>query len=290
MVKTIYIARHGFRSNWLPEPHPPNPTGIDLDPALAPHGVEQAEQLGAFLHLLPINEQPQLILSSPFYRCVESARPLAKLLDLPVYLERGVGEKYNKGRSVIPEPANYEVLRPFFGSILGEEKDWPRDKTLGIIPSLEGELNEEVFERAKLVWAKLIPLLDAKYPNVDNIIIVTHAATKIALGMALLKRKGVYDTIDDDSHTLLRAGACSLDKYKRIGEDQWEILMNGNCEFLTNGEEMHWDFHANVEAGSDADIKQRRSQRAEKESTPVTETATGVEEDDETAQEFEVCS
>lgn len=304
MVKTIYIARHGYRSNWLPEPHPPNPTGIDLDPALAPHGVEQAEQLSVFVHLLPINEQPQMILSSPFYRCVETARPLAKLLDIPVYLERGVGEKYGKGRKTIPEPANYELLRPFFGNILGKEEDWPRDGKLGVIPSLEGELDKEVFERAKLVWSRLVPLLDEKYPKIDNILIITHAATKIALGMALLERKGVLDTIDDDSHRVLRAGACSLDKYRRNEESKWEILMNGNCEFLTNGEEMNWDFHSSVEAGSDEDIRLRNLHKqaiadaqaqatqahSERESTPVTETAKGVEEDEETAQEFEVCS
>ena len=78
-------------------------------------------------------------------------------------------------------------------------------------------------------------------------LIVTHAATKIALGSALLQLKSVTDVIDDNQ-TVLRAGACSLSKFVRDGEDktndtiQWKIVMNGNCEFLTQGEEMNWDF------------------------------------------------
>ena len=97
-IETIYIARHGYRSNWLPPPHPPNPTGIDSDPALAPHGVEQAQQLAAYLTSLPTHEKPEFIIASPFYRCIETSRPIAEMLDLKIALERGVGEWFRKNR------------------------------------------------------------------------------------------------------------------------------------------------------------------------------------------------
>ena len=125
---------------------------------------------------------------------------------------------------------------------------------------------------------------------------------KIALGSALLQLKSVTDVIDDNQ-TVLRAGACSLSKFVRDGEDktnhtiQWKIVMNGNCEFLTQGEEMNWDFRRGVEAGSAEDIAQRKAAaEAEAEALkkmnkptdgPITESATGAEIDGN-EDEFEV--
>ncbi|KAK6200267.1 uncharacterized protein RJT21DRAFT_121166 [Scheffersomyces amazonensis] len=286
-LKTIYIARHGYRSNWLPEPHPPSPTGIHSDPPLAAHGVEQAKQLAGYLHSLPSLEQPQFLISSPFYRCVETCQPIAQMLSLKVVLERGVGEWYRKKRRVIPTPANYDVLHQFFHEILVEESEWPRDETVGVIPSLDGETPSDIFDRASLFWSKFIPIFESKYPQIDTILIVTHAATKIALGNSLLDLKSVHDSIDEHG-TKLRAGACSLDKYIRSNENSWINKMNGNCTFLTKGEEMHWDFSSTVEAGSDEDIrlrkereelekkKQQQSQQ-QRETTPVTDIASGNE-------------
>ncbi|ODV79063.1 transcription factor TFIIIC, tau55 subunit [Suhomyces tanzawaensis NRRL Y-17324] len=289
-LKRIYISRHGYRANWLPEPHPPNPTGIDSDPPLAPHGVDQAKQLAAYLTSLPDNEKPQFILSSPFYRCVETGRPIAEMLSLSIALERGVGEWYKKNRKIIPEPADYNRLRSFFNNVLVEESFWPRDDTVGVIPNLSGESEEEIFQRAEEFWVKFIPVFESRFPEFENVLIITHAATKIALGLSLLKLKGVRDYLDDNK-TTLRAGACSLDLYRRAGLN-WELKMNGNCDFLTEGEEMNWNFHSGFEAGSDEDIKARKEEERKKklkkqelaekaedesvrETTPVTELASG---------------
>ena len=91
--------------------------------------------------------------------------------------------------------------------------------------------------------------------------IVTHAATKIALASALLGLSSVFDYIDD-KQTLIRAGSCSLSKFIKSNNDdsnKWKIVMNGNCEFLTKGEEMNWDFRQGVEAGSAEDIARRKA-------------------------------
>ncbi|EGV62470.1 transcription factor TFIIIC, tau55 subunit [Yamadazyma tenuis ATCC 10573] len=254
-LKHIYIARHGYRMNWLPPPHPPNPTGIDSDPPLAPHGVDQAKELAEYIASLPHNQQPQFILSSPFYRCVETGEPISKALDIPIVLERGVGEWYKVGRGVIPEPANYDALSKFF-SHLSNADEWDRDKTVGVVPSLTGETETDIFARCKFFWSKFFSVFESKYPHIENILIITHAATKIALGMSLMGFNDVFEYLDKDE-TVLRAGACSLDKYQKVGET-WELKMNGNCEFLSQGEEMNWDFHSGFEAGSDEDIKARR--------------------------------
>ncbi|KAI5949540.1 TFC7 [Candida jiufengensis] len=260
-IKEIYIARHGYRSNWLPPPHPPNPTGIDSDPPLAPHGVEQAKQLAAYLTSLPTIDQPQFIITSPFYRCVETAQPIAKLLDLKIGLERGIGEWFKKDRKIIPEPANYTDLKRFFNDVLVDEKLWPRDQ-LGVIPNPKGETNIEILERANLFWQKFIPFFEKNYPEIENILLITHAATKIALGSSLLNLESVTSPYDEEN-TMLRAGACSLSKYIRdnLNDDfSWKLVMNGNCEFLTKGEEMNWDFTINVEAGSAEDILRRKKE------------------------------
>lgn len=261
-IKNIYIARHGYRANWLPLPHPPNPTGIDSDPPLAPHGVEQAKELAVFIQSLPETERPQFIISSPFYRCVETCQPIAKSLSLRVVLERGVGEWYKKHRPIVPEPADYDRLKGFFGDVLVNESEWSRDNTIGVIPDLTGETEEEIFDRANLFWKVFFPVFHVKHPEVENILIVTHAATKIALGLSLLKLGGVLDYINEEKE-ILRAGACSLDKYERKGNG-WEIVMNGNCDFLSGGEEMNWTFHSQFEAGSDEDIKARKEEEERK--------------------------
>lgn len=298
-IETIYIARHGYRSNWLPPPHPPNPTGIDSDPALAPHGVEQAKQLAAYLTSLPTQEKPEFIIASPFYRCIETSRPIAEMLDLKIALERGVGEWFRKNRDTKPVPGDYAQLRTFFDKLLIDEDTWPRDN-LNVIPNVEGEDYDEIYDRAKLFWKKFIPEFERKFPEIKNVLVVTHAATKIALGSALLQLKSVTDVIDDNQ-TVLRAGACSLSKFVRDGENktnhsiQWKIVMNGNCEFLTKGEEMNWDFRRGVEAGSAEDIAQRKAaeeafkkNEQTKSDGPITESATGAAEVDGNEDEFEV--
>ncbi|CAK9442188.1 uncharacterized protein LODBEIA_P59310 [Lodderomyces beijingensis] len=288
-LEKVYIARHGYRSNWLPPPHPPNPTGIDSDPPnptgidsdppLAPHGVEQAKQLAAYIYSLPRSDQPQFILTSPFYRCVETAQPIARMLNLRVGLERGVGEWFKPGRGVVPTPADYSDLGQFFPEVLMEEDAWPRDH-LGVIPSLEGETPERILQRARAFWHAFIPQFEAQFPRVENILIVTHAATKIALGCALLELDSVTSAIDADG-TMLRAGACSLSEYVRNeGDNKWALKMNGNCEFLTQGEEMNWDFTTGVEAGSAEDIA-RRKKEAQGKQEPDAEKPTGDAENEE---------
>lgn len=260
-LKNIYIARHGYRANWLPLPHPPNPTGIDSDPPLAPHGVDQAKQMAAYLMSLLGVDKPEFILTSPFYRCVETAEPTAELLDIPIVLERGVGEWYKKNREVIPIPANYDSLQRFFPK-LADEKIWHRDNTVGVIPDVTGETEEDIMARGYAFWKLFIPAIEKKLPAIETVLIVTHAATKIALGMSLLGHSNVFESLDEDQNTL-RAGVCSLDKYV-LDNGHWTLTMNGNTEFLAEGEEMHWDFHNGYEAGSDEDIKARREEALRK--------------------------
>ena len=239
----------------MPEPHPVSPTGIDSDPPLAKHGEDQAKELAHYI--LSIEPHPEIIFSSPFYRCLQTSSPIAEVLDVDIVLETGIGEWYKPERPVIPNPAGFETLSPFFSKL---KNTWEPT----VKPSLKGETPEQIFARCQEFFQKFIPKFEAKYPHVETILFVTHAAAKIALGMALLGFNSVDEPLDDEG-TRLRAGACSLDKYERVIPEEiedgkeWKITMNGNCEFLTDGEEMHWDFQNGFEAGSDADIKARKA-------------------------------
>ncbi|XBW38694.1 hypothetical protein QEN19_004282 [Hanseniaspora menglaensis] len=274
-IKTIYLLRHGYRSNWLPEPHPPSPTGIEADVLLAQHGLEQAEELSEYINSDSFKNKPQLIISSPFIRCIQTIRPTAKKLDLEIVIEKGIGEWFKKDRCVettvidgieqktVPLPANLEKLHYVFEKDnLKMNKYWET-----VIPNIKGESKEDIQKRAFEVLPLLIERIEKEYPEIESVLLCTHAATKIALGMAILGYEDLTATFSDvkeGQHNHIRAAACSLDKFYIPFESKdsfydrdWTMTMNGNTSYLTKGEEMHWDFRNGFEAGSDADIKYR---------------------------------
>ncbi|KAH3668454.1 hypothetical protein OGAPHI_002208 [Ogataea philodendri] len=249
-ITTIYIVRHGYRENWLPkEVQRDSPMGDnESDPLLAAHGVEQAVELGQYLSQ-EVDPKPQLIFSSPFYRCVETIQPTAKELGLSIFLDRGIGEWYRPNRPTIPEPANIAVLSQYFQDLSDK---WPPDT---VVPSDKGEEEDELMQRCREFWTKFIPKVESQFPKASSIILVTHAAVKIALGMTLLGYTNTREFLKpehggDGVSTRIHASTCSLDCYKSSGAG-WTMVMNGNTQFLTGGPEMNWHFAtAQFEAGN----------------------------------------
>lgn len=273
-LKTIYIARHGYRSNWLPLAEQlPSPTGIDSDPPLAPHGVDQAEQLASYIvNSLPKENLPvpEVVFSSPFYRCAETVDPTAKALGVKIHPERGIGEWFKPGRPIIPVPADHKVLSTFFSSV-PENMEWEWDT---VVPSLKGETEDQIFKRCQMFWEKFIPKFEKEYPDVECILMVTHAATKIALGMSLMGYKGVRDFLEekdngDGKTTRIGGSTCSLDGYKLVG-DNWRMFMNAETKYLKHGAEMNWHFATSqFEAGSKEDVEFRTKQKEEQEKVNI---------------------
>lgn len=267
-LHTIYIVRHGYRSNWLPvDQQVSPPTGIDSDPPLAPHGIKQAEELSEFFVNMPADkDKPQMIFSSPFYRCVETIYPTSKKLDLVIHPERGLGEWFKPHRSIVPVPADHRVLNSFFNTV-PSDMDWLWDT---IVPSLEGETEDEIFKRCQDFWLKFIPKFESKHPDIECIVLVTHAATKIALGMSLMGYKNVREFLTkkdggDGKTTRIGGSTCSVDGYtcdnKNTGNslNNWNMFMNAETGFLTHGAEMDWHFATSqFEAGSKEDVEYRR--------------------------------
>lgn len=269
-LKTVYIVRHGYRSNWLPlEQQVAPPTGIDSDPPLAPHGVDQANELAVFLtrgleeRKLPV---PQMIFSSPFYRCIETIHPTAKRLGLQIHPERGLGEWFKPNRQIVPVPADHAMLHRFFDTV-PSDMDWLWDT---VVPSVKGETEESVFQRCKNFWTHFIPKFEAKHPNVECIVLVTHAATKIALGMALAGYQSTREFLTekdggDGKTTRIGGSTCSVDGYRRdMSTDTWSLFMNAETSFLSLGPEMDWHFATSqFEAGSKEDIEYRQKLQLE---------------------------
>lgn len=267
VVRTIYIARHGYRSNWLPQgPYPLPPTGVDSDVPLAKHGIDQAKELAHYI--LSLGNQPEMVFSSPFFRCIQTSEPIADILELPIHVEAGLGEWYKPDREVIPMPAPLDALENFFPNKLS--RTWEPTT----IPSNKGETEEGLYLRCKSFWPNFIGRVEKEFPNVETVLLITHAASKASLGMNLLGFANWREPLDEDGN-VIRSGSCSLDKFELVpstsdeGEEtlpfearQWKMTMNGNTEFLTKGEEMNWDYRNAFEAGSDADMKLRREAAA----------------------------
>lgn len=268
VLSTVYIVRHGYRSNWLPlDQQVPPPTGVDSDPPLAPHGVAQSKELCTYLTSgvakegLPV---PQMAFSSPFYRCVETIMPTADALDLQIHIDRGLGEWFKPNRATIPIPATSEAMHKFFERVPSPAVwDWGT-----VIPSIAGETEEAIFNRCKTFWAEFIPKFEAQFPHVDSIVIVTHAATKISLGMSLLGYQSNRDYLEkkdmgDGKTTQIGGSTCSVDGYQRKG-DEWRLVKNSETGFLTNGAEMEWHYSSSqFEAGSKEDVEYRRKLQEE---------------------------
>ncbi|CAG78559.2 histidine phosphatase superfamily [Yarrowia lipolytica] len=245
MVKTIYITRHGFRANWLTDqPIPPSPTGIESDPALAEKGVVQAKELGEYLK--DIKPPIQRIYASPFYRCIETATPTADHLDLAIYPEGGCGEWFKRERSSHPKPASNAVLKGFFPRV---------DKNYNslVVAGDDGEDEAELHERTKRFLNVLIEKLNKEEPEIETILIVSHAAPRIALGRALV----------GDNSLDIRTGVCSLDTFEVDKEGglcgEWKLKSSGQVDYLSEGEVMHWGFDVPFDPGSEEDIKARKA-------------------------------
>ncbi|PNS15155.1 hypothetical protein CAC42_8156 [Sphaceloma murrayae] len=271
VLKTIYIVRHGFRSNWVVNPQTgayshtfPTPTGIPSDPSLASHGVEQSHDLAA--HLTTLDPPVGAVYSSPFYRCLQTLSPTVNALNtkfatsgqpsLKVRVDTGIGEFYGLARFDHPIPASLEVLNKHFPDVLAQDYK-PR-----VRPSVNGESIPTLHDRVAYALEGIIEQLDAE--GVEAAVLCTHAAVMICAGRALTGRMPVEEGEED-----FRCGTCSFSRFERKGEGEtvgekkgwkegeevpdvgwrgkgvkggWECTVNGDCSFLREGEERTWNF------------------------------------------------
>lgn len=90
MGPTLWLCRHGQRRDTV-DPDWAATADRPHDPPLTDHGRWQARQVGDRLAGAGVDA----VYASPFSRTVETASLVAERLDLPVYLEDGLGEHLN---------------------------------------------------------------------------------------------------------------------------------------------------------------------------------------------------
>ena len=94
----------------------------------------------------------------------------------------------------------------------------------------------EIHSRAIEFIDLLQAYMNDRFPNVKRVLLVSHAATVIALGRAITGDEGMK----------IRAGTCSLSVYRRKGEGsdegegeaKWRCLKNGWTGHLAQGEQV----------------------------------------------------
>ncbi|KAJ6604699.1 histidine phosphatase superfamily [Mycena vulgaris] len=211
MIETIYIARHGFRMNWINNTWK-SETGLPRDPPLAAFGVTQAQELAEYFLSLPENQRPTAIFSSPYYRCLQTANPVSAALGVPIYVEHGLSEWYSpiaEGTGLHPAPG----LR-------------------------RGEDVHEVHARAAGFLDALVPEVERRFPEAHaRILLVSHAATTIALARALL----------GDRALPLRVGCASLTELVRKRDvipilGGWDARRLADGAHLKDGASREWGF------------------------------------------------
>ncbi|SMN18938.1 similar to Saccharomyces cerevisiae YOR110W TFC7 One of six subunits of the RNA polymerase III transcription initiation factor complex (TFIIIC) [Maudiozyma saulgeensis] len=266
VVKNIYISRHAHSSAWLPEDQQPlSRTGIPNDLPLTEHGVNQSMELAHYI--LSVDTQPDIIIASPFYSCVETSKYIANLLDIPVYLDKGLGNWFNTENEKGTTPTDFNTLNSLFPGVL--KNDWGNGST--VEPLKDGETKVELYSRSASFITNMLEKLNKEHPDVETVLLMTHAPVKIAIGMNILKLKS-WDTPLDEDGNVLQASVCSLDKYQwnKLDEEdeedeedkeerqdsnsnvesiKWIMTMNNNTEFLRDGEEKIWSFKNTTSEG-----------------------------------------
>ncbi|KAJ3762883.1 histidine phosphatase superfamily [Lentinula raphanica] len=227
MIETIFIARHGFRLNWI-TPVWESPTGLPRDPPLTAFGIAQARELADHFLSMSEDQRPTLIFSSPYYRCLQTSQPSAQALGQPIYVEHGLSEWYSpaaSGTGLHPRPASASILKAYFSEI--DPNAW----SSVYYPTRKGEDVEQLQQRAHSVLSNLISEIETRFPNHKRVLLVSHAATVIAFARDL----------SGDKELPLRVGCCTLSEFYRKEEDsKWEAKRLAEGDFLTGGIQRDW--------------------------------------------------
>ncbi|KAJ6519873.1 histidine phosphatase superfamily [Mycena sanguinolenta] len=242
MIETIYIARHGFRMNWVNNTWK-SVTGLAKDPPLAAFGETQARELAEYFLSLPEDQRPTAIFSSPYYRCLQTAQPVAKALSVPIFVEHGISEWYSPvtpGTGLHPRPGSASSLRAYFPEI--DPDAW---SSIWYPPRV-GEDVAEVHARAAGFLDAFVPAAEDRFACGQNaetahtatrVLLVSHAATVIALTRALV----------GDPALPLRVGCCSLTEVVRKRDvipicGGWEAKLVADGAHLKEGTSRDWGF------------------------------------------------
>ncbi|CAO1618525.1 unnamed protein product [Jaminaea pallidilutea] len=252
-MDTIYIARHGFRMAWQGNQLGLSPTGRPRDPVLTAHGIDQVKLLAQHFASLPEDQRPQMIVSSPYYRCVQTAGPSAQTLDMDIHVEPGITEWFppvTSNTGYHPVPMRASTISQYAPRVASSEQWSPL-----VYPHRRGESIQDLHTRARRVLERIVQRCEQR--GVRRVLLVSHAATVIAMGRAMVEAEAEQMTDWSTGRGIeVGAGTASLSLYVR-GEAAekrglateaaksptgWVQALNGSAEHLPDGVEREWTF------------------------------------------------
>jgi broad specificity phosphatase PhoE len=213
VLQTVYIVRHGDRLDYaLGEEGwkalaPERP----FDPPLSDTGLAQAAETGKEIKRLSNDEKIHRVLVSPFYRCLQTANPIAAELDVPLCVEESLWEM---------APGLIDVALP---SASERAADFPRIN-LSYASTFRPEPNES-YPHGSVARCHMIKscLIEQFFPD-ENIVIVTHAANAVGITSALLQCP------ISDVRPAHAAGVYKL--VRRKSDDKWVSVLESHVEHL----------------------------------------------------------
>jgi len=239
-LETIYIVRHGFRVNWITT-NWKSVTGLSRDPPLAAFGEEQAREVASYFMSLPEDQRPTAIFSSPYYRCLQTSKPTAVALGIPIYAEHGLSEWYSPaepGTGLHPRPSSASALQAYFPEI---DDSW----SSVWYPSRKGETVPALHDRLAGFLGVFVPEVHRRFAGVHKrILVLSHAATVLALAHELV----------GDRELSFRAACCSLTVVDRkdagaeaagdraARRTDWTARLLGDGGHLKEGPQRAWGF------------------------------------------------
>ncbi len=206
--RRLYLVRHGQRidtvdKNW----HTP---GTDPhDPYLSDRGHWQAARLAERLRDEPID----VMLASPYTRTLQTAQHIASALDLPFFIEAGVGEW--QAKNLMQQP-------PELGDLAERAAHYSYANLTHA--ALHQPTYPESKQDVEMRYAQTIRDLLALYPG--NLLLVAHGKL-VTAGAAALSGQAEYK---------MRYGVAGLTLLTRptdAAEDaKWHLAINGDTQHL----------------------------------------------------------
>jgi broad specificity phosphatase PhoE len=162
-MQTIWLARHAHRLDFV-QPEWFETALHPYDPPLSPEGVEMSIALAQELSRAPID----LIFASPFLRTIQTADPIARILELPIRLEWGLCEWLCRDwTTALPETLAIDKLKLDYPNIDLAYKSL----ALPCYPETQAELNA----RLSIIADKLVQ------SNSQNILAIAHKGSVLGI-------------------------------------------------------------------------------------------------------------
>lgn len=200
-AKTVWIARHGHRFDFaFPEWF--NTAPRRYDPPLSDEGFQQVQRLATRLKPEPIDH----IFCSPFLRAIQTAAPIAQLLNLPLKIERGLGEWLNP--DWMTEYPQTEPLESLIEKYLIDTHYSSR--LIPAYPESEAMMMQRMAQIAQLLMDEFS----------GNLLLVGHGATVAGVTAGLI-----------GENLILQAPLGCLNQLIRT-ENQWKVLLKADISHL----------------------------------------------------------